>query len=68
MAGVRIGPCRIADLHGTHEPGEVVEYPSAALLDLAKSRVADPETKLPYCELLGDTKTAAPTPAATEKT
>ncbi len=54
---------RIADRDGTHEPGEVVDYPSPALVELATSGALDPETGEPYCTLLGNeppAKTPAP--------
>lgn len=57
--GVRIGPARIADLTGTHEPGTVIESPSPALLALAEAKTLDPATGKAYVELLSDTKTAA---------
>jgi len=51
---VRIGAgSRIADREGTHEPGDVVDYPSPALVELAKSGAVDPETGEPYCSLVG---------------
>lgn len=66
MPAVRIGPARIADAVGTHEPGEVVDYPTAALLELALSKSVDPDSKLPYCEIIS---VAAPVaPAAPAKT
>jgi hypothetical protein len=80
MPAVRIGQARIADAVGTHEPGEVVDYPTAALLELALSKAVDPDSKLPYCEIVSTTAPAAPAaptkptavpdtePAASEKT
>lgn len=80
MVAVVIGPCRIADSVGTHEPGDIVENPSNALLNLAESKTADPETGLLLVKKLSDAKAAAaiaanpdptpdPTPAAApEKT
>jgi hypothetical protein len=56
--GVRIGPSRIADEMGTHDPGEVIANPSPALLELAAAKVRDPETKQLLVELLSDAKTA----------
>lgn len=78
---VRIGPARIADQAGTHEPGDVIESPSAALLELAQAKTLHPETGKPLVELLSDAKAAAaiaaaavapvapePTPATTPET
>ena len=45
------GQARIADEHGTHEPGEIVTSPSPALVELAQSKALDPDTGLPYCEI-----------------
>jgi len=51
---VRIGAgSRIADREGTHEPGDVVDYPSPALVELATTGALDPETGEPYCSLVG---------------
>jgi hypothetical protein len=55
--GVRIGPCRIADATGTHEPGEVIANPSQALIDLAEAKTKDPESGKVYVEMLSDAKT-----------
>ncbi len=49
---VRIGSARIADGLGTHEPGEVIDSPSQALLELATAGTLDPETSLAYCEIV----------------
>lgn len=70
MSGVIIGPCRIADQWGTHEPGEVIENPSPGLLELAESSNKDPETGQLYVKKLSDAKVAAaiaaePTPEKT---
>jgi len=51
---VRIGNgSRIAGREGTHEPGEVVDFPSPALVELATNGAIDPETGEPYCTLVG---------------
>jgi hypothetical protein len=76
MPGVTIGPCRIADSRGTYEPGDVVDNPSAALLELVAARAKDPETGQLYAKLLSDAKTAdavaaaasPPTPAPPDPT
>lgn len=57
--GVRIGPCRIADSRGTYEPGDIVEFPTSGLLELAQSKMTDPETGIAYCAVLSEAKTAA---------
>ncbi len=48
---ITIGPARIADADGTHEPGAILEQPSAALIVLAAARTCDPESGLPYAVL-----------------
>ena len=72
MSQVRIGAAsRIADRNGTHEPGDVIDGPSQALLDLATAKTLDPETGAPYAEIVGQEsptpKTAKAAPDATEK-
>lgn len=67
MTQVRIGPARIADRVGTHEPGDVLDNPSPALLALATSGTVDPETNLPYCTVVGSEPAPAPSKAAPEK-
>jgi hypothetical protein len=63
-----IGPARIADREGTHEPGEVVDFPSAGLVELAESAAVDPESGEPYCTYVGarPSKKTAPAPAPDE--
>lgn len=56
---VKIGPHhRIADEHGTHEPGEVVNWPSDALVELARAGTKDDEG-VPYVEIFDPAKEAA---------
>ena len=54
MTQVRIGTAsHIADRNGTHEPGEVIDFPTQALVDLATAGTLDPATGEPYCEIVG---------------
>jgi hypothetical protein len=53
MSVIISGSARIADIAGTHDPGEVIENPSDALLALAVAGTLDPETGEPYCTLVG---------------
>lgn len=68
MAAVRIGPCRLADARGTHEPGEVLDSPTPELVELAKAKTLDPESGKPYVTLLSDAKAAAALAAAADPT
>ncbi len=68
-AHIQIGPCRLADGNGTHEPGDVVIFPTPALIALAEAGTCDPESGLPYCTVytppaLQPAPVAAPAPAA----
>jgi hypothetical protein len=51
---LQIGPCRLADEHGTHEPGDVLTSASPSLIKLAQraqegdATACDPATGLPY--------------------
>ena len=58
MPKIVIGPCRIADATGTHEPGAVIDNPGQDLIDLAESKATDPESGLAYA-----TVAATPAPA-----
>jgi hypothetical protein len=62
---IRIGPARIADAHGTHEPGSVVESPTEALLELATNKVLDPESGKPLCAVISAAQAAATLAAMT---
>jgi hypothetical protein len=66
---VIIGPKRIADNTGTHEPGDVVRHASPALVALAQSGACDPESGMPWCELEDVVlqRTVTPAPVAVPK-
>ncbi len=69
---IKIGPARVADSAGTHEPGSVVDRPTPELLALAEAKTKDPETGEFLCEILGAAVARevpkAPPPPAPEKT
>jgi len=64
MAQVQIGPRHIADATGTHEPGEIINNPTDALLRLAVSGDVDPASGQPWATVLAP---AAPAPAKPSK-
>jgi hypothetical protein len=54
MPHVRIGPARVADRTGTHEPGEEIDYPTSEMLALAVAQTIEPESGEPYCTVIID--------------
>jgi hypothetical protein len=65
MPQVQIGPRHIADSTGTHEPGEVINNPTDALLRLAVSGDKDPESGQPWATVLAPSAPAAAKPMKT---
>lgn len=69
MPAVKIvGPERIADSAGTYEPGQIIENPSEALLDLARNGTLNEETGKPYVVIVevGSRRRAPEEPPAPE--